>query len=157
MIWNKLAKSIFVIVLVLLCGQVIWAADSAGNCLASVPEFKVQVRILDLVLTKVDEKHRVTHMIAEIVNVPDSAVGENCNDNQIKEALEFIQKNAKQVTIMVTPEAEKQGKLLGFFHPFVNGIHKSGVFKANSTIRAFQLEGMDGWQLLMTECNLLDK
>ncbi|PKL44487.1 MAG: hypothetical protein CVV42_19415 [Candidatus Riflebacteria bacterium HGW-Riflebacteria-2] len=154
---RKLTKSILVAVLVIFCGQAVWAADSAGNCFASVPEFKVQVRILDLVLTKVEEKHRVTHMIAEIVNITDPSAADISNDNQVKEAHEFLQKNAKQVTIMVTPEAEKQGKLLGFFHPFVNGIHKSGVFKADSTIRVFQLEGMDGWQMLMTECHLLDK
>jgi len=154
---RKLTKSILIAVLVIFCGQALWAADSTGNCFASVPEFKVQVRILDLTLTKVAEKHRVTHMIAEIVSITDPAAADVSNDNQVKEALEFIQKNARQITIMVTPEAEKQGKLLGFFHPFVNGIHKSGVFKADSTIRVFQLEGMDGWQLLMTECHLLDK
>ncbi len=153
---NKLTKSIFIIVMVMVFGQAAWASDLSAASLATFPEFKVQVRILDLTLTKVEDKHRVTHMVAEIVNVTDPSV-EASNDNQIKEALEFIQKNAKQVTIMVTPEAEKQGKLLGFFHPFINGIHKSGVFKANSTIKAFRLDGLDGWQLILTECNLLDK
>lgn len=148
MIFSKLTKSIFVIVLVLVFGQAAWASNL---------EFKVQVRILDLVLSQIDGKPRVTHMIAEVVNIVDPAGIENSNDNQPKEALEFIQKNAKQINIMVTPEAEKQGKLLGFFHPFVNGIHKSGLFKADSTVKAFRIDGMDGWQLLLTECNLLDK
>lgn len=148
MIFNKLAKSILVIALVLVFSQSAWA---------SVLDFQVQVRILDLTLGQVDGNHRVTHMIAEIVNITDAEAVEKSNDKEAKEALEFIQRNAKQVTIMVTREAEKQGKLLGFFHPFVNGIHKSGVFKANSTVRAFKIDGLDGWQLLLTECNLLDK
>lgn len=148
MIFNKLAKSILVIALVLVFSQSAWA---------SVLDFQVQVRILDLTLGQVDGNHRVTHMIAEIVNITDAEAVENSNDKEAKEALEFIQRNAKQVTIMVTREAEKQGKLLGFFHPFVNGIHKSGVFKANSTVRAFKIDGLDGWQLLLTECDLLDK
>ncbi len=157
MIFNKLAKSIFVIVMVLVFGQAAWATEGSDSNLSAVPEFKVQVRILDLVLTKVEDKHRVTHMIAEIVSLTEPENFENCKDNELKDAFAFLQRNAKQVTIMVTPEAEKQGKLLGFFHPFVNGIHKSGVFKANSTIKVFKLEGMDGWQILLTECNLLDK
>jgi len=148
MIFNKLAKSILVIALVLVFSHSAWA---------SAIDFKVQVRIIDLTLGKVDGNHRVTHMIAEIVNITDVESFENSKDNQVKEALAFIQKNAKQVTIMVTPEAEKQGKLLGFFNFFINGIHKSGVFKANSTVRAFKVDGLDGWQLLLTECHLLDK
>lgn len=148
MIFNKLMKSIFVIAVVLVFSQSAWASSL---------DFKVQVRILDLTLGQVDGKHRVTHMIAEIVNITDAEAVENSNDNQAKEVLSFMQKNAKQVTIMVTPEAEKEGKLLGFFHPFVNGIHKSGVFKANSTVRAFRVDGLDSWQLLLTQCELLDK
>ncbi len=154
--FNKLTKSIFIIVLVMVFAQGAWASDLSAGSLATVPEFKVQVRILDLTLTKVENKHRVTHMIAEIVNITDPST-EASNDNQVQEALAFLQKNAKQVTIMVTPAAEKQGKLLGFFHPFINGVHKSGVFKANSTIKVFRLEGMDGWQMLLTECHLLDQ
>lgn len=155
MIFNKLTKSIFVIVLVLFCGQAVWAADNAENYLNTVSEFKVQVRILDLTLAKVEGKHRVTHMIAELVSIEEPASIEN--DSELKNAFEYLQNNAKQVTIMVTPEAEKQGKLLGFFHPFINGVHKTGVFKANSTIKVFQLQGINGWQMLLTECHLLDQ
>jgi hypothetical protein len=155
LIFNKLTKSIFAIFLVLLCSQAIRASEPADNYFTSVPEFKVQVRIIDLILAKVEGKHRVTHMIAEIVNITDPASEEK--DSEYKNALKYIQQNAKQVTIMVTPEAEKQGKLLGFFHPFINGVHKTGVFKANSTVTAFQLQGVNGWQLLLTECQLLDQ
>jgi hypothetical protein len=157
MIVNKLMKSILVVVMVLVCSQAIWASAPTDNYFTPVPEFKVQVRILDLTLAKVEGKHRVTHMIAEIVNIEDPKIAENSNDSELKKAFEFIQQNAKQVTIMVTPEAEKQGKLLGFFHPFINGVHKTGLFKANSTITAFQLQGVNGWQLLLTECQLLDQ
>lgn len=157
MIWNKLTKSILVIAMVLIFGQAVWASGNTENYFADVPEFKVQVRILDLTLAKVDGKHRVTHMIAEIVSINEPALDDNTTDSDLKAAFDYIQTNAKQVTIMVTPEAEKQGKLLGFFHPFINGIHKVGVFKADSTIKAFQLQGIEGWQLLLTECNLLDK
>ncbi len=155
MIFNKLAKSIFVIVLVLFCGQAVWAADNADNYLNTVPEFKVQVRILDLTLAKVEGKHRVTHMIAELVRIDEPEGLEN--NSELKSAYEYLKTNAKQVTIMVTPEAEKQGKLLGFFNFFINGIHKTGVFKADSTMKVFQLQGINGWQMLLTECNLLDQ
>jgi len=94
-------------------------------------------------------------MIAELVSIEEPASIEN--DSELKNAFEYLQNNARQVTIMVTPEAEKQGKLLGFFHPFINGVHKTGVFKADSTIKVFQLQGINGWQMLLTECHLLDQ
>lgn len=148
MIFSKLTKSIFVIVLVLVCSQAAWAANL---------DFKVQLRILDMTLSQIDGKPRVTHMVAEVVNITEPAGLENSGDNQLKESFAFIQKNAKQINVLVTPEAEREGKLLGFFHPFVNGIHKVGVFKASSTIRAFRIDGLDGWQFLLTECYLMEK
>ena len=151
---NKLAKSILVITMILFMGQAAWAAGNASNSFAKFPEFKAKVRIIDLILAKVNGKPQVTHMIAEVVNVSEPA---NSDNSKSKEALEFIQKNAKQVTIMVTPEAEKQGKLLGFFNFFINGIHKTGLYKADSTIKAFQIDGINGWQLVLTKCHLLDQ
>lgn len=157
MIFNKLAKSIFVIVLVMVFGQAAWAASYTDNHFTPIPEFKVQVRILDLILGKVDGKQRVTHMIAEVVNIADPVIDESCDEKEWEKAHKFVQENAKQVIIIVTPEAEKQGKLLGFFHPFINGVHKTGVFKADSIIKVLQVGDLDGWHLVMTECNLLDK
>ncbi|MFZ5952872.1 MAG: hypothetical protein ACOYXC_19365 [Candidatus Rifleibacteriota bacterium] len=154
---KKLTRSFLAIIMILVFAQGAWASDSLADFSASVPQFKAQVRILDLTLGKIDGNHRVTHMIAEIVNISEPTLSENGEDNEVKEAFEFIQKNAKQVTIMVTPEAEKEGKLLGFFHPFVNGIHKCGLFKANTTIKAMKIEGLDGWQFVLTECHLLDQ
>ena len=154
---KRLAKSFFVVVLVLAMGQAVWATGTPADATAPIPEFQVRVRILDLLLGKVDGERRVTHMIAEIVNINDPVLPEGADKDEWNEALDFVRNNAKQVTIMVTPKAEKQGKLRGFFGPLINGIHKTGLFKADSTIKVLQLEGLTGWHLVLTECHLLDQ
>jgi|GEM_PF-4436621 len=141
---KKLTRSFLAIILIIVFAQGAWASDSLADFSATVPQFKAQVRILDLTPGKIDGNHLVTHMIAEIVSLAEPDTSENFENNEVKEAFEFIQKNAKQVTIVVAPEAEKEGKLPGFFHPFVNGIHKCGLFKANTTIKAMKIEGLDG-------------
>ena len=157
MIWRSTKMGLFILALVVFCSSSLVAETLAAGTSSPIPEFQAKLRILDLTLSKVSGTHQVTDMIAEIVNIAAPAEDAVSADSPTGQALAFLRANAKQISLKIDVPEAQQNKLRGFFHPFILGVHKSGVFKGDAQIKVVQPLGTSCYVVIVTDFILLDQ